>query len=192
MAKQLSNQTSEQDLKVIAMFDAPAADDDYSTRPYDDDDGYPPEEPEPPEPDPIEVTNENSRGYVYVATHPRTPEMIKIGFTNDVQRRMPELSQGFPEDYVPLFVMATPYPRYAEKLCHRALASDRVVSDKENFYCTSVPVEREYECPDTGAVYVDTALPFMDLAESLCRVLARAGVPIAEISGNEFPARRRA
>ena len=197
----------DQDPKIQDAWDAPGCDD--SSRPldgeqdvpepdprplerlWDDDAGY---EPQPedafaPDPEPRELANADIVGSVYIAIHPRLPEMVKIGRSNDVAKRMRQLSTGLPEDFDATAALATPFPVEAERVCHQAMHDYRVLPDRELFAVSAVPVVEEFECPDTGAVYTETRLPFLELGEYLSQELDRHGIPHWYVPGSAYPSR---
>ena len=61
-------------------------------------------------------------GYVYILTNPAMPGIIKIGYTNDIGRRLRDLdTTGVPQPYEPFFSVKTSKYELLEKVIHREL-----------------------------------------------------------------------
>jgi Meiotically up-regulated gene 113 len=62
------------------------------------------------------------------------PNVYKIGRTNDLQRRIAELSTAHVEDLNVVFTCVIPSPSFESKL-HKKMASYRIRPDREFFKC---------------------------------------------------------
>jgi hypothetical protein len=73
-------------------------------------------------------------GYLYVASHPAFPGMLKIGMTTAApERRCQQLSGQLPSPCRLEFAVTVPQVRRAESAVHRRLASSRVDVRREWF-----------------------------------------------------------
>jgi predicted Zn-ribbon and HTH transcriptional regulator len=74
-------------------------------------------------------------GYIYVLTNPAMPGLVKIGRTNDVNRRVRELSvaSGVPNAFVVESIQLTAAAAEVELLIHEALDAHRHNENREFF-----------------------------------------------------------
>jgi predicted GIY-YIG superfamily endonuclease len=77
----------------------------------------------------------NEDGFVYVLTNPGHPEMVKIGYTDDMERRMRDLNSrtGQLYPFVCAYAFRTSNPRELEKKVHEHLKYARVRQEREFF-----------------------------------------------------------
>ncbi|UPL20231.1 GIY-YIG nuclease family protein [Alcaligenes faecalis] len=76
---------------------------------------------------------DNLHEYVYMMTTPCLPGWVKIGRTNDPERRRRELSTAVPKPFYLQALWSTPESRKVESLFHAALNQWRVPSGAEFF-----------------------------------------------------------
>ncbi|MEY9212696.1 GIY-YIG nuclease family protein [Thermobifida halotolerans] len=80
---------------------------------------------------------DSESGFVYVLTHPRFPELVKVGFTSRlVEERVADLSTAVPEDFTIAFRLTTLNARAVERHTHELLGEHRLRKDKEFFEVT--------------------------------------------------------
>ncbi len=80
---------------------------------------------------------DSEAGFVYVLTHPRFPELVKIGFTSRlVEERIADLSTAVPEDFTIALRLTTLNARTVERYTHELLGEHRFRKDKEFFEVT--------------------------------------------------------
>jgi hypothetical protein len=86
-----------------------------------------------------------AQGYIYVATNPAMPGLVKIGRTDNCpSRRMTELhSTGVPEPFKLVFVAAVPDSALAERNVHTVLMDCRVHRGREFFRVSVVDAMRK-------------------------------------------------
>jgi hypothetical protein len=126
-------------------------------------------------------------GYIYVLTNPAMPGLVKIGRTNDISRRVRELSvaSGVPNAFVVESIQLTAAAAEVESLIHEALDAHRHNTDREFFavvpsvamstvsrYVREPPTKYErtpwqeeisppnWECRRCGFEYRKTEFPF--------------------------------
>lgn len=104
------------------------------------------------------------------------PNWVKIGRTNNPERRIKEFNTASPTKFRLHSAWVTNNEVLAEKLCHDALISLRAKSGSEFFSISTKVEEITYECEDTGQEYVDFEYPLGDLADYIEYVLFQNGI----------------
>ncbi len=73
-------------------------------------------------------------GIVYVLTNPAMPDYVKIGFTDDLQRRMSDLDNtSVPVPFECIYAAKVPQPRKWEQTLHFVFAESRINRRREFF-----------------------------------------------------------
>ena len=118
--------------------------------------------------------------------NPGMTDRVKIGYSNNVYRRMQQLNTAHVDDFYVIKAWATTDMRAAEKVCHAALKNIRLRTRREFFALSSLPEEQSWFCDDTGTVYTQIEIPAVETADFLSQELFRAGITFEEVDGNSF------
>ena len=75
--------------------------------------------------------------FVYIVSNPSFPQYVKIGYTNNLEKRRETLfNTSVPHQFVLEFFVEDVSAKYIEKETHRLLKNKRVVSNREFFKCS--------------------------------------------------------
>lgn len=128
------------------------------------------------------------KGFLYLIHTPCLPSWVKIGFSNNVSRRIRELNTAVPEPFRLIQAWASNDHKIAEKVCHSAFQMFRSEYGTEHFRLHTGIEHIEYEDEYSG-VYTE----IMDHEDSLIwhidRIIEQHGilaqqVQIADQNGN--------
>ena len=82
-------------------------------------------------------SEKDKRGLVYIITNPKMPNLVKIGYTKNLKKRLDDLdTTGIPAPFEPYFTVTTSKYMVLEKVIHRELdklTDSRVRSNREYF-----------------------------------------------------------
>ena len=93
----------------------------------------------------MEVNFEKKYGFVYVLKNSSLPNWVKIGRTNNVDRRIRELNTGLPSPFFLHKSWVMNDEVTAEKICHESLANIRTQHGTEFFSVPTDPITKYYD-----------------------------------------------
>lgn len=115
------------------------------------------------------------KGFLYLVETPCLPTWVKIGFSNNVARRIKELNTAVPVPFRLIQAWASNDHKIAEKICHSAFAQFRSEYGTEHFRLQTGIEHIEYDDEYTG-VFTDIVNNSEDLVDYIDRIIWESGI----------------